>query len=118
MNIESFEFALVTAGVGMGIVFFALIVLSVMMLVIRVIFRDRPAEDATHSAVAINMINTTDTAERGEGGIDAGSDPGPDAVDATGLPRWALAGVVTYLVEEERERAPWATPWTTRPMRQ
>ncbi len=113
MIVDTLEYALVTAGVGMGIVFFALISLSLMMLVIRAIFADR---------------STTTAADPGSGGAKAGADggsrgagrkePGPDEKDEHGVPRWALAGAVAYLLEEERERAPWASPWTSRPVRQ
>ncbi len=102
MNIEALDYALVTAGVGMGIVFFALITLSLMMLLIRSVFADRAASPQSAGDSA------------GNSAADVTSEPGPNSLDAGGVPRWALAGAVAYLLAEESQMTPYASPWRRR----
>ena len=98
MNIESFSYVLLTTVVGMAIVFLFLVVLSLLMVVIRAIFDDKPAPSPASSQNG----STTD----------GGSDQTDD-----GVPRWVVAAALAYLSEEEREYAPRASGWTIRSTR-
>ncbi|SIR11198.1 Oxaloacetate decarboxylase, gamma chain [Alkalispirochaeta americana] len=95
---DSFGYALVTAGVGMGIVFFFLLFLSVVMLVLRAVMIEKSPEP------------TAAGSESSEPEVSGGA----DEVDAAGIPRWAMAAVVAYLEAEEAEYAPRAEGWLAR----
>lgn len=107
MNIESFEYALVTAGVGMGVVFFALVVLSGLMILLRTIFRDEGSAGASPAGGQAKPA-------AGAAGEKAAETGGPDTRDAAGVPRWAFAGALAYLAAEESQMTPHASPWTRR----
>jgi Na+-transporting methylmalonyl-CoA/oxaloacetate decarboxylase gamma subunit len=112
MNIESFGYALLTAVVGMAIVFLFLVVLSLLMVVIRAVFNDRPQASTT--------TGTSGGGTAAGGGAGEGANPADSrAADETdnGVPRWAVAAALAYLSEEEREYAPRATGWTVRSIR-
>lgn len=98
MNIESIEYALITAGVGMGIVFFALLILSGVMLVIRAIFGGSPQANGTTPTATPAATAPID----------------PNHTGPEGLPRWAIAGAVAYIHAEEAFATPYASPWTQR----
>ncbi len=105
MNIESYSFALLTAVVGMGTVFFFLVLLSVMMLVIRRLF-DAPV-----------VVRTSENGNDGAGVDQPVTTGGADVVDSNGLPRWVIAGVLAYIAAEETEYAPYSGIWTQRGQR-
>jgi Na+-transporting methylmalonyl-CoA/oxaloacetate decarboxylase gamma subunit len=98
MSIESLEYALVTAAVGMGIVFFALLALSGVMLLIRAIFGG-----SERKTVAASIGTPVDPEA-----VD------PDQRSGDGLPRWAIAGAVAYILAEDTFMTPHAAPWTNR----
>lgn len=105
MNVESFSYAALTTLIGMGVVFLFLIVLSLLMVAIRVIFDSyRP-------------LRRTGTNDRSSGGtsyrdeeIAAGG--GALVTDASGIPRWVIAGALAYLIVEDEEYQPVAGSWT------
>jgi hypothetical protein len=106
---DTFQYALVTAGIGMGIVFFFLFALSMLMYLIRALLVDRP--EASGSGAKANGSGAAGTTGASGQGTAGG---GPDTADEHGVPRWALAGAVAYLLEEEREYAPRADAWIGR----
>jgi Na+-transporting methylmalonyl-CoA/oxaloacetate decarboxylase gamma subunit len=112
MNIESFGYAMLTAVVGMAIVFLFLVVLSLLMVVIRALFNDKPEQPSTAESPGRG------TAADGGAGR-SGPPVASHAADQTdnGVPRWAIAAALAYLSEEEREYAPRATGWTVRSIR-
>lgn len=86
MSNESFSYVLLTAGIGMGLVFFFLAFLSLLMIVIRIVF-DRVPQDNTKIVT----------------GPSTGSAPDP--------PSWAIVAAVAYLMEEENDSIPQAKHW-------
>jgi Na+-transporting methylmalonyl-CoA/oxaloacetate decarboxylase gamma subunit len=114
-GLESFGYALLTAAVGMAIVFFFLVVLSLMMRVIRYLFdpaeRARPAGGAPPARDADQEQGAHRT---GASASVAHANDGAGVVDAHGIPRWAIAAALAYLSEEERAYSPAATGWTYR----
>ena len=92
MNTESFGYAVISALVGMTIVFIFLVVLSVIMVVLRRVL-DPTKED-------FPARGEGDAIERAASSTDG--DPPP----------WVIAGVMAYLSVEERNRAPHAGVWT------
>ena len=109
MNVEAYSYVVVAALVGMGVVFFFLIVLSVLMVVIRFFF-DRPAGDKPASP----RSSTEKTGVGAAGSTAGGTTGGADVTDSGGVPRWAVAGALAYLATEEREYAPRSGEWTKR----
>ncbi len=101
MNVESYSYVLVTAVVGMGVVFFFLVFLSVMMHVIRRIF-DTPAPGVKAGRTAARSGGTEET------------ETGGDSVDSHGIPHWVVAGALAYILVEEQEYTPHAGIWTQR----
>ncbi len=101
MNTDTISYVILTAGVGMGVVFFALTFLSLMMVALRVTFADRSAK----RSVGIGP---------GRGNESVASEPGPEDTDEQGTPRWVLAGAVAYLQMEQQTRAVSASPWASR----
>ena len=107
MNIESFSYVLLTTVVGMAIVFLFLVVLSLLMVVIRAIFDDKPAP---------SPVSSPNGAAAGADGSPAADSRAADQMD-NGVPRWVVAAALAYLSEEEREYAPRASEWTIRSTR-
>ena len=100
MNVESFGYAVLSTVVGMAIVFFFLVILSLLMVVIRWVFGTRSSPVDSSEAATTN-------AQRD--GNDA-----PAEVLSGGVPRWAVAAALVYLSEEEREYRPQSGPWALR----
>ncbi|MCG8480701.1 MAG: OadG family protein [Spirochaetales bacterium] len=94
MNIESFGYAVISALVGMAIVFIFLVVLSVIMVVLRRVLD--PTKDEFSARGEGDAIDR----ERAVSSTDG--DPPP----------WVIAGVMAYLSAEEHTRAPRAGVWT------
>ncbi len=95
MNTESFGYAVLSALVGMAIVFIFLVVLSAIMVVLRRVF-DAPARNESSSrgeAAAVDLMRETPS---------SAGDP----------PQWVIAGVMAYLSSEEQNSAPHAGVWT------
>ena len=88
MSLESFEYSLLTAGVGMGLVFLFLGALSVLMVVIRTLF-DR----------------------RRRGGETVPGDSSEETPDPVAAPDWVIAAAPAYLFEEENDVIPNAEGW-------
>ena len=109
MNVESFSYVLLTTVVGMAIVFLFLVVLSLLMVVIRAIFDDKPAPSPASS-------QNGSATDGGSDGAGAAASAGADQTDY-GVPRWVVAAALAYLSEEEREYAPRASGWTIRSTR-
>lgn len=86
MSIESFSYTLLTAGVGMGLVFLFLGALSLLMLVIRIAF-DRKPRTAADTANGSASRSTPET------------------------PPWAIVAAVAYLMEEANDSIPHAQHW-------
>jgi Na+-transporting methylmalonyl-CoA/oxaloacetate decarboxylase gamma subunit len=106
MNVESYSYALLTAGVGMGTVFFFLVLLSVMMLVIRRLF-DTP----------VTVAKGAGDEEGASPGTAKQTTGGAEVIDSHGVPRWVIAGVLAYIATEETEYAPHSGIWTQRGQR-
>lgn len=107
--IDNFQYALMTAGIGMGIVFFFLLFLCLLMLVLKLLMIDRPAK--------VNEVGGTETTEAADttpAPADTTPPPGPDTPDDQGIPRWATAGAVAYLLAEDEQFAPHAGAWMNR----
>lgn len=107
MNVEAYNYVIITALLGMGIVFFFLVVLSVLMIVIRALFDTPPAGAAKKSRDAVPAVDSA-------GGAEVERSGGADVVDAFGVPRWAIAAALAYLTAEEKDHTPYATVWTER----
>ncbi|MFA7565947.1 MAG: OadG family protein [Alkalispirochaeta sp.] len=106
MSVESFSYSLLTALFGMGTVTFFLVLLSGLMVVIRRLF-DTPAEGAP----------TVKKGKTGNGVAETqGSEiqSGADVVDASGVPRWVIAGVLAYIAAEETAYTPYSRVWIER----
>ncbi|WP_146049476.1 OadG family protein [Alkalispirochaeta sphaeroplastigenens] len=101
---DSFGYALVTAGVGMMIVFVFLLFLSAVMMVLRALLMDRPAGGG--GGAAQDGATGAEEGESGAGGAFVSGEGG--------VPRWAIAGAVAYLEAEEAEYAPRAAGWLER----
>jgi hypothetical protein len=101
MSTETIGFAILTAGVGMTVVFSALILLSLIMVALPILFAGPPEKESGTAAGGL-----PDNGKKEE--------PGPDEVDEDGTPLWAIAGAIAYLLEEERTRTPRASSWTAR----
>lgn len=114
MNIESYGYAVLTSVLGMGIVFFFLIVLSVLMIVIRGIF-DAPAnrekQGVPLGSAGGSAAGGVPTGATGTGGNASG---GATVEDSHGIPRWVIAAALAYIAAEEDEYAPHAEAWTKR----
>ena len=87
MLFESFEYSLLTAALGMGLVFLFLGVLSALMVVIRTIFDRRRRSANTESGENV------------------------DRRDSIVVPDWAIAAAIVYLLQEESEVVPNAEGW-------
>ena len=96
MNTEAFGYAVLSALVGMAIVFLFLVVLSVIMVVLRKMLDDPAGDNARSDGGPVAHTERTE----------------PSAED--GLPPWVVAGVMAYLSAEEQHRAPHAGTWTKR----
>lgn len=106
---DTFQYALTTAGVGMGIVFSFLLALSLLMYLMRALLVGRPEAGGTASKASGEREATG-----GDGGGRTASSGGAETTDEQGVPRWAVAGAVAYLLAEEQEHAPRAAAWTGR----
>tara|TARA_B100000614_G_scaffold201272_1_gene182555 strand:+ start:324 stop:641 length:318 start_codon:yes stop_codon:yes gene_type:complete len=105
VNVESYGYVVLTAAVGMGIVFLFLIILSLLMVVIRGVFGERPRPTAAAATGGETAATTDSSAER------------PADTVEQGVPRWVIAGALAYLAEEERDYAPQSQQWTQRSTR-
>lgn len=99
MNIEDFGYSLLSAVLGMVIVFTFLWFLSVMMSIIKRSFGEKPQRDASASAPA---------QETRPARMDAESAIGSD---------WVIAAVAAFLMEEELDSRRSALSWVHRESR-
>lgn len=103
MNIETTGFALLTAVIGMGIVFSFLVFLSFVMVLLRRLFDAQPAGAPAQTrgvAARRSKLNGAAAAEPSE----------EDEAENT-LPPWLGAAVAAFLIAEERDAARTATSW-------
>lgn len=115
MNVEAFGYAVLSTAVGMGIVFFFLIVLSILMTVIRRLFDDGGVFAHPDSAAPRRGDPApADGSTGGDGGEVAKPSGSPADELVGGVPRWVIAGAIAYLSEEEREYRPRAGAWAER----
>lgn len=105
MNVESYSYVAITALIGMGVVFFFLIALSLLMYGIRFLFDDRSQKKTTKR----DLSSPTGRSQESGDPVAAA-----DVIDTNGLPRWVIAATLAYLVAEEREYAPEANGWVQR----
>ena len=90
MNIEHYAYVLVVAGIGMGIVFVFLSILSLLMSAIRMAFRER-----------------RNNSQPSPSGVPASTTP-----VVSGAPTgWLVAAVAAYLQIEKSGRTPDPKPW-------
>ena len=100
MDIESFSYSVLTALIGMGVVFASLSALSVLMYLLRVVFEGRSASAAVDGAPQ-SSAQAVPTDDRS--GANGGQSLLPTEV--------ILGGVAHYLDYEERNRESSATAW-------
>jgi len=105
MNVESFSYTVITAILGMSVVFVFLWVLSLLMSGIKLAFGEKPQKNGSAGNAAI-------TADIRTGPRTGGS----TVLSETGVPGWVLAAVATYLIEEELESQRSAEAWAPRPI--
>jgi len=101
MNVETFSYTVITAILGMSVVFVFLWVLSLLMSGIKLAFGEKPQKNG---AVGSTIV-----------GADARTS-GSTLPSKAGVPGWVLAAVATYLIEEELESQRSAEAWAPRPI--
>ena len=121
MNNQVLSFSLLAAGLGMGVVFLFLGILSVLMTAIKRLFGE--GEAATKPAVVGGKESTAGT-QSAAGGKRAGAGPagserteGANGADRGGLPDWVMAAAVAYVMEEQHEFRRSAIAWQPEPGR-
>ncbi len=108
MNNQVLSFSLLAAGLGMGVVFLFLGILSVLMTAIKRLFGE--GEAATKPAVVGGKESTAGTQSA------AGAE-GAKGSDRGGLPDWVMAAAVAYVMEEQHEFRRSAIAWQPEPGR-
>lgn len=100
MNTEAYNYVLISALLGMGVVFIFLWVLSLIMSWIKLLFGEKPQKGlGTPVAETAAVASSTNIA--------AGTSNGKDE----SVPVWVFAAVAAYLIEEELESQRSAESW-------
>ncbi|TVR03695.1 MAG: hypothetical protein EA403_06565 [Spirochaetaceae bacterium] len=113
MSNQVFSFSLLAAGLGMGVVFLFLGILSVLMTAIKRLFGE--ADSAPNSTAAAGGKKSAGGAQSGAG--DQRASEGPAGSDPAGLPDWVTAAVVAFVMEEQNEFQRSASAWQPEPGR-
>jgi len=114
MNVESYAYAVLTSVLGMGIVFFFLIVLSILMIVIRAVFDAPPNRGKQGVALGNTGGAAAGGGSTGATGTGSHTSGGATVTDSHGIPRWVVAAALAYVAAEEDEYSPHAEAWTKR----
>ncbi len=111
MNIGSFDFILVVALFGMIVVFGLLILLSAIMSGMQ--RADRIIPTTSEGATFATREERRAARKRAKSTAAVGIGPGADPTAKRALPNWVIPAAVAYLVLEEEDARPEASPWTT-----